>query len=473
MSTADLRKYRQAGVFLPHYRRRRASENDENGAGSVANNRLYVNKILVRGDANEVDDPEEDANFLSQLPLSFGFLLYASGGNLEQLIDKYRGRGDQVPEHFIWHVAVELGEALKYLQRGETRNGTVTRPWPGPLGRVWPRIYHRDLVANNVFINYVAIGHSRGVRGTDKNAFPEIVLGDFGLAARNGDPAADLLPSVHFGDDPTLANHPARNTPNDWEDVHYYGGILRRLFMAHIPLTAYQNINVITPESFTVAAANRLGVPAGQTRYSNALEAWLREFEWRNMDLSPIEEFQTIGGVQSRNWSDIANVYATTRPASPPSPASSTPLLPQARTELQDRRRRMRDWTGANDVSWTKEKELMPYVYTDETDPELAGLDKWSTASAQLPQALREHRELMFMEWPVPYLAEIDGRVDVRKPRPPPPPGGGGGRGGGGGGGGGDDSDGNDDEDEEEDEEEEEEEEEEEDEDGDVEMGGS
>ncbi|KAK8094795.1 hypothetical protein PG997_001480 [Apiospora hydei] len=86
----------------------------------------------------------------------------------------------------------------------------------------------------------------------------------------------------------------------------------------------------------------------------------------------------------------------------------------------------MRDYEGDNDVSWTKQPELMPYVYTDEADPDLRGLDKWSTTRA-LPRRLREHRQLRFMEWPVPYLAEIDVRVDVSKPRPPPPPGGGGG----------------------------------------------
>ncbi|KAK8094796.1 kinase-like domain-containing protein [Apiospora hydei] len=331
MSTADLRKYRQAGVFLPHYRGNRASADRENARGivadkgflfvkelggdklflvqSLANNRLYVNKILVR------TDDDQNGDFKTQLPpelrfsiigapgpgnVQFDYLIdetyftkldywkrlnakayylyfqFANGGTLEQLIEKYRELGDEVPEHFIWHVAVELGEALKYLQRGDQSLG---RP-----PRRWPRIYHRDLVPNNVFVNYAPVGQSRGNRGTVKNAFPEIVLGDFGLAA-------DLLPSVHF-DDPGLAGHPASNRPNDWEDVHYYGGILRRLFMASIDEDDYLNPDVITPEQFTVRAANTQGLPAGRRRYSATLEAWLQVFEWPNMDSSDIEQSQ-------------------------------------------------------------------------------------------------------------------------------------------------------------------------------------
>ncbi|KAK7947935.1 uncharacterized protein PG986_008821 [Apiospora aurea] len=482
MSTAALRKYRQAGVFLPHYRGNRASADRENARGivadkgflfvkelggdklflvqSVANNRLNVNKILVR------TDDDQNGDFKTQLPpelrfstigapgprnVQFDYLIdetyftkldywkrlnaktyslyfqFANGGTLEQLIEKYRELGDEVPEHFIWHVAVELGEALN------------------------------DLVPNNVFINYAPVGQSRGNCGTVKNAFPEIVLGDFGLAARDGDPAADLLPSVHF-DDPALAGHPARGRPNAWEDVHYYGAVLRRLFMASIAEADYQDANVITPEQFTVRAANTRGLPAGRRRYSAALEAWLREFEWPNMDGSDIEQSQRT------RQPTVARLLDT--------------LLPTVRAELRAHRLRMRDYTGANDVSWTKPPELMLYVYTDEADPDLRGLDRWSTTRA-LPRRAREHRRRRFMEWPVPYHAEIDARVDVSKPRPqPPPPGGGGG--------GGDDSDEDGDEDGGNEEEEEEDVQDAEDgvvankavvgdsdEDGDVQMGGS
>lgn len=85
-----------------------------------------------------------------------------------------------------------------------------------------------------------------------------------------------------------------------------------------------------------------------------------------------------------------------------------------------------RNYTCDADVSWTQPPELMPYVYFNEDDPELGGLDRWSTVPGAGAGSLRPHRELRWMEWVVPKLImyPIDPRTDVSKergafPRPP------------------------------------------------------
>ncbi|KAK7977209.1 hypothetical protein PG988_004699 [Apiospora saccharicola] len=173
MSTHVDRPYREAGVFLPHYRDTTKAVTDEQSV------RPYVLSSQPTQMLLPIRRPFADPGVKTTTR-------YNNGGSLEELIQKYRRLGQHVPETFIWHVTVELGKALMYL-------------WQGPRNDVvpWVSIRHRALTAENVFVNYESTkSGARFANGTPRNAFPQIVLGNFSRAARRDDPAADLLPSA-------------------------------------------------------------------------------------------------------------------------------------------------------------------------------------------------------------------------------------------------------------------------------------
>lgn len=225
---------------------------------------------------------------------------YCNGGSLEDLIQKYRQAGQQIPETFIWHVAVELGKALTYLWQGP-QSGVI----PG-----WFRIRHRALMAANVFIHYEWTGNgARFPNGTPRNAFSQIVLGNFGRAARRDDPANTLLPSAMM--EPYMDLLATANmlniqnlvpTQNSFEDVYQYGVILRRMIQAHVPGDQDR-----LPEQVTVQQACWWGVRMGHhPLYSQQLENWLSvNFEYPNMANNRINQRQTIRNVLQFNFVSI------------------------------------------------------------------------------------------------------------------------------------------------------------------------
>ena len=87
---------------------------------------------------------------------------HCSGGDLEKHIPK---KG-YIPEDFMWHVFIQLADALAYLHYG------VSRKYRNPNSS-WRRVIHRDVKPGNVFLK-------RPITG--KNPIPEVVLGDFGIA---------------------------------------------------------------------------------------------------------------------------------------------------------------------------------------------------------------------------------------------------------------------------------------------------
>lgn len=90
--------------------------------------------------------------------------------------------------------------------------------------------------------------------------------------------------------------------------------------------------------------------------------------------------------------------------------------LARAQTCLDAAKRSLRrNYTGAADVSWTQPPHLLPYVYVNEADKYLAGLDRWSTAAGPGPlRPLRPPREVRRVEFLAPRLFPVDVRTNVR-----------------------------------------------------------
>lgn len=55
----------------------------------------------------------------------------------------------------------------------------------------WTKIYHADLCQNNVMIHYPRPKGGRSNKGNLKNAFPNIVIIDYGASMIDGDDAPD------------------------------------------------------------------------------------------------------------------------------------------------------------------------------------------------------------------------------------------------------------------------------------------
>lgn len=98
----------------------------------------------------------------SQTVLWFEF---CAAGDLSDLIKAYHtNHGLDIPESFIWHVYIQLAEALAFIHTGYDR---TDQRRPG-----WRPVVHRDVKPQNIFLR----------RPTSSHQYPDIVLADFGLA---------------------------------------------------------------------------------------------------------------------------------------------------------------------------------------------------------------------------------------------------------------------------------------------------
>ncbi|KAI4213899.1 MAG: hypothetical protein LQ351_003594 [Letrouitia transgressa] len=93
---------------------------------------------------------------------------YCSAGDLNGIIDSYGKRRLGIPEGFVWHTFIQLAEALAYIHSAYTRSKKEIAPPDS-----WKPVVHRDIKPGNVFLRYP---------GRSSTIYPDIVLGDFGIA---------------------------------------------------------------------------------------------------------------------------------------------------------------------------------------------------------------------------------------------------------------------------------------------------
>ena len=88
---------------------------------------------------------------------------YCRGGDLAQFHPSI------ISEEFLWHVFTQATEGLAFLHYGFIQ-GAPDETWPSSR---WQHVVHRDLKPDNIFLRE---------KITPQNPFPDVVLGDFGLA---------------------------------------------------------------------------------------------------------------------------------------------------------------------------------------------------------------------------------------------------------------------------------------------------
>ncbi|KAI1410612.1 hypothetical protein F5Y13DRAFT_192190 [Hypoxylon sp. FL1857] len=180
-----------------------------------------------------------------------------------------------------------------------------------------------------------------------RNAFPYIVLTDFGEAALAGDALEDLKPGLFEEEE----------EPNEWEDVYQLGCILRSLCMTHVAFPADDILYVDNripgqqkdeqqewnhrPDSRRLSDVNQLA----ETPYSDALIDALSRFEWPNQENDLVEDDDNSSHQPDMDW-----IQGT--------------LLPLARDQVRGyiEGDHPHGYYNGLDVSWTKPIAPMPYV---------------------------------------------------------------------------------------------------------------
>jgi hypothetical protein len=195
---------------------------------------------------------------------------------------------------------------------------------------------------SNIFINYPPKGPGRIPKaGLESNAFPEIVVGDFGAAAIEGD-------------DPTALDHSRYHSPTgepdrhgfleDWEDIFSVGEALREMAMTHIPYQGFNDDH--RPSDWTMQEASQYPVEAP---YSEELVKLLEQFEYPNMNREEVRDLRGAVYTTFPSPEELRDVY-----------------LPQAQARVAAFRnpaQRPAGYYDGLDVSWTRPGELFPFSY--------------------------------------------------------------------------------------------------------------
>lgn len=113
----------------------------------------------------------EEAGQMTGSPYASLVLEYCDSGTIRDHIDRYTEERKSTPEPFAWHVLAGLTAALCACHYG------IMDPSDTRVVRGWDVLCHLDVKPSNVFLT------SKG----RNSAYPRVVLGDFGCAAKEVD----------------------------------------------------------------------------------------------------------------------------------------------------------------------------------------------------------------------------------------------------------------------------------------------
>ena len=95
---------------------------------------------------------------------------YFDGGDLDQLSYQYYRRSGKFPESFLWHVFLQLCEAVAFIHYGYDARRQKKHQ------TTWQKIIHRDIKPANIFLRLPLNYPGKGL-------YPSLVLADFGMAS--------------------------------------------------------------------------------------------------------------------------------------------------------------------------------------------------------------------------------------------------------------------------------------------------
>ncbi|KAK6360868.1 hypothetical protein TWF730_006984 [Orbilia blumenaviensis] len=114
-------------------------------------------------------------------PYGHIFTEFCNLGDVNEMLSKYMSQRPRtfIPEAFVWQMTIDIAKALLFLNRGIDSRKKEGRPG-------WVPIVHNDIKMNNIFMKSRPNGAN--------NIYPLFVLGDFGLASYETDPAPPSCP---------------------------------------------------------------------------------------------------------------------------------------------------------------------------------------------------------------------------------------------------------------------------------------
>ncbi|KAI1314261.1 hypothetical protein F5Y03DRAFT_336569 [Xylaria venustula] len=270
---------------------------------------------------------------------------FYNGGTLVDLQQYYFDRRRPIPEHFIWHVLLTLIEDVRYLQTG-------CLPGEDNVPDNWVEIYHRDIGLNNIFIHYEERPASEREPpvGWYSNAFPEIVLGNFGHTSVEGDETRRITGGRWDR---------AQEEPLEWEDTWAIYDTIKMMSVSHMDTVRWEESanRPSLANSIRCDDINRKIDWPNDSRYSDDLINTLKLWEYRNFYQSDIHEEQiNEHGVATPNWILIPTMYDLIQNVLP----LARRMVRKYSTVPRNDPLLAQQWYRRLDVSWTK-PTLMPY----------------------------------------------------------------------------------------------------------------
>ncbi|KAL8727805.1 MAG: hypothetical protein Q9166_005797 [cf. Caloplaca sp. 2 TL-2023] len=178
---------------------------------------------------------------------------YCNGGDLVSFYEFHESHSAWgIPEGFIWHALTQLASALAFIHTGIDRSDP-DKPRPAN----WQPVIHRDIKPENVFLKLLPPSSPNKHKSKTKNGksatittsqlirYPDLVLGDFGLATlkmTSGEP--NLYIGTPAYQPPQLPIHTL------WSDIWALGAVTHYLALGYPPIAAQSAFSSISLEDF-------------------------------------------------------------------------------------------------------------------------------------------------------------------------------------------------------------------------------
>ncbi|KAI0195558.1 hypothetical protein EV127DRAFT_477279 [Xylaria flabelliformis] len=258
------------------------------------------------------------------------YLKFYNGGCLSDFLLTYRYNRRDIPEHFLWHTLLTLIEAVRYLKFGALPGTDDEDP-------NWIPIHHRDIACRNVFIHYLPREGPEPEDGFEENAFPELILGDFGHGAVAGD--REIKPGC-WNREGEIA---------EWHDTYAIFDVVKRL------------CSLINDETAVMEYVNET-LHEGELPYSDDLIEMLQIFEFPNFEDNNENKKVTSSQLDPATGRMVPNYSYV-----PTMRRVVDEFLPIIRDKVQAYRSPAggipKGWWKRLDVSWTKPDPFMPYEW--------------------------------------------------------------------------------------------------------------
>ncbi|KAL8716824.1 MAG: hypothetical protein Q9225_005886 [Loekoesia sp. 1 TL-2023] len=158
------------------------------------------------------------------------YLDYCDGGDLTSFVEKYHYglQSHYIPESFIWHVFLQLSEALAYIHHGYDRSASSVSGRQ-TLPSQWLPVIHRDIKPANILLQR-ARSHPDH---PGPEPYPRLVLADFGLALQatefNVSPTSDYAIGTYAWQPPECPHHSTKG------DVWSIGAVIFEMCTGRLP----------------------------------------------------------------------------------------------------------------------------------------------------------------------------------------------------------------------------------------------